>query len=129
MDLSSRQIHDQRFSTSRRGYDRGEVDMFLKDCGASVGSLEDRLRTAEVRAAKANKELAALRASIDDLVEDAADTRRRIIEEATVEANRILTQARAEAGSTEQHLRDAEDGVVIDLTDTADEPTQHQAPG
>lgn len=101
MELSSRHIQDKEFATARRGYDRDEVDSFTTDCAAFVSALEERTRTAEVRAASSERELAAQTADIDVLLQEATDARRKIIDEARAEANDIANQAEEADGSPE----------------------------
>lgn len=101
MELSSRQIQDKEFATARRGYDRDQVDSFRTDCAAFVSSLEERTRTAEVRATSSERELANQTANIDVLLQEATDARRKIIDEARAEANNIANQAAAVDGSPE----------------------------
>lgn len=101
MELSSRHIQDKVFATARRGYDRDEVDSFTTDCAAFVSALEERTRTAEVRAASSERELAAQTANIDVLLQEATDARRKIIDEARAEANDISNQAEEADGSPE----------------------------
>lgn len=101
MELSSRQIQDKSFGTARRGYNRTEVDSFMDDCAARTSALEERTRTAEVHSANSERELAAQRANIDVLLQEATDARRKIIEEARAEASSIANQASATDGSPE----------------------------
>ena len=89
MEISSRQIADTRFTTALRGYDRDEVDRFVVDCAKHTGALEERTKIAEVRTASSEKELAALKADIDVLLQEATDARHKIIEEAKAEASTI----------------------------------------
>ncbi len=93
MELSSRQIEDTHFAGALRGYDRDEVDSFLAECARHTGNLEERTKIAEVRRASVETELAELRANIDVLLQEATDARRRIIEEATAEAQAISRRA------------------------------------
>jgi len=93
MELSSRHIEDKHFTTALRGYDRQEVDTFVSDCATYTGSLEERTKIAEVRAAASEKELAGLRADIDVLLQEASDARHKIIDEAKAEAATITRQA------------------------------------
>jgi DivIVA domain-containing protein len=101
MELSSRQIQDRDFGTALRGYNRDEVDGFMNECAALTSALEERTRTAEVRSASSERELAAQTANIDVLLQEATDARRKIIEEARVEANSIAGQVAAANGSQE----------------------------
>jgi DivIVA domain-containing protein len=101
MELSSRQIQDRDFGTALRGYNRDEVDGFMNECAALTSALEERTRTAEVRSASSERELAAQTANIDVLLQEATDARRKIIEEARVEANSIAGQTAAANGSQE----------------------------
>lgn len=100
MELSSRQIGDKHFTTAVRGYNRREVDDFIAECAGHTGSLEERTKIAEVRAAASENELAMLRADIDVLLEEATEARRMIIDEAREEADTIARQAEAAGGST-----------------------------
>ncbi len=86
MELSARKIQDRRFTTSLRGYDRAEVDVFLDDAAAYVSGLEEQLSIAGRKADKATAELDALRASIDAELEEARRARAVIIDEARAEA-------------------------------------------
>ena len=95
MDRFSSEIEDQVFSSGLRGYDRAEVDAFLTRCAHEMGDLEERFRLSEVRAANNETELADLKANIDSLLQEATDARRKIIEEAKLEAISIV-----EASST-----------------------------
>jgi DivIVA domain-containing protein len=101
MELSSRQIEDRNFGTARRGYNRNEVDNFMHECAAFTSALEERTRTAEVRSASSERELAAQTANIDVLLQEATDARRMIIDEARAEASSIAGQIAATDGSQE----------------------------
>jgi len=99
MEPFSREIQEHQFSSAMRGDRRAEVDTFLTDCGVHMGSLEERLRIAEVRTAGSEEELAGLRAEIDELLRDATEARRKIIEEAKAEAATIAEQSMSFDGS------------------------------
>lgn len=101
MAMSGRQIQEHQFTSALRGYNRGEVDAFLQSCGWEMSGLEERLRIAEVRAAKSEQELAGLRADIDVLLQDATEARRKIIEEAKAEAMTIARMSASTDGSDE----------------------------
>ncbi len=101
MEPFSREIQEHQFSSAMRGYSRAEVDAFITDCGVHMGSLEEQLRIAEVRAARSDEELARLRAEIDDLLRDATEARRKIIEEAKAQALTIADQSASMDGSDE----------------------------
>ncbi len=142
MDLSSRQIQDKEFPTTGRGYNRAAVDTFMNECANLTSALEERTRIAEVRAASSERELAAQRANIDALLQDATDARRKIIDEAKAEANSIRSQAEQEARATQAsleaqlaevrrllrdaHASETDSEVVIDLRDRADQPQGSQ---
>ena len=101
MELSGCQIQEHQFTSALRGYNRGEVKAFIEICAKQMGALEERLRIAEVSASKSETELADLRAEINELLEDATEARRLIIEEAKAEAATIARQSAAMGGSGE----------------------------
>ncbi len=115
----SREIQEHQFPSAMRGYSRTEVDAFLTDCGAHMGSLEERLRIAEVRAARSEDELADLRADIDNLLRDATDARRKIIEEAKAEAMTIADQSASIDGSEELTEAAAKATAIISEAESA----------
>lgn len=93
VEMLGRQIQDRQFGSARRGYDRSEVDAFLGSMGDRVSALEEQLRTAEVRAASSDEELAQMRQDIDTMLQEATDARRKIIDEAKAEATIIAAGA------------------------------------
>jgi len=93
MERFSQEIEERQFSSSRRGYDRDEVEQFMKEGAHRVTALEDDLRAAEVSAANSEMELASLQANIDSVLQEATDARRKIIEEAKSEAAVIVGAA------------------------------------
>jgi len=101
MGLSSRQIQEKYFATALRGYDRKDVDRFMTECASHTSALEERTKIAEVRAETSERELAGLRAEIDILLEEATEARRKIIDEAKVEAGTIAGQVSMAGGSPE----------------------------
>lgn len=119
MEISSRQIQDTQFTTALRGYDRGEVDSFIAECAKHTGALEERTRIAEVQTASSEKELAALRADIDVLLQEATDARHKIIEEARAEASTISNQATAAGEPSELSDAVSRAAAIITEAETA----------
>jgi DivIVA domain-containing protein len=119
MEISSRQIQDTQFTTALRGYDRGEVDRFIVECAKHTGTLEERTRIAEVQTASSEKELAALRADIDVLLQEATDARHKIIEEARAEASTISNQAAAAGEPSELSDAVSRAAAIITEAETA----------
>jgi DivIVA domain-containing protein len=119
MEISSRQIADTQFTTALRGYDRDEVDRFVADCAKHTGALEERTKIAEVRTASSEKELAALKADIDVLLQEATDARHKIIEEAKAEASTISNQANAAGESSDLSDAVARAAAIITEAETA----------
>lgn len=119
MEAWSHQIQEKYFTTALRGYDRGEVDIFMTECATRTGALEERLRIAEVRAEKSEEELAALRASIDVLLQEATEARRKIIEEAKAEAMTVARHSASMDGSPKLADAAAKATAIISEAETA----------
>jgi len=109
MELSSRGVEDRKFGSSVRGYDRGEVDEFVRDIARAMSTLEERLAIAERSAGESDRLLAEMQTRIDQELQDATDARRTIIDEAKREALAIS------AGVTSL----GESGVVGDVAERA----------
>ncbi len=119
MELSSRQIEDRNFGTARRGYNRNEVDSFIHECAALTSALEERTRTAEVRSASSERELAAQTANIDVLLQEATDARRMIIDEARAEASSIAGQTAPTERSQEYADAASKATAIVNEAETA----------
>jgi DivIVA domain-containing protein len=100
MELSSRDVSERRFKTATRGYHKEEVRTFLADLERVMRGLEERVAIDEARAERAERELAALRSQIDDLLEEATEARHKIIDEAKREAIEIVERAGTGAGAS-----------------------------
>lgn len=92
MELSSRQVQQQGFSTSFRGYSPSEVRRFLDVVGRHISSLEEQLAIARTKASRAQDELDTLESQLDARILEAKQARDAIIAEARREAA-IITQA------------------------------------
>lgn len=93
MELSARGIEERKFGSSVRGYDRGEVDDFLRDVARTVSTTEEQLAIAERRAGESERRVAEMNTRIDQELQEATDARRTIIEEAKREAQVISAGA------------------------------------
>jgi len=101
MELSSEDIAKHRFATAMRGYKKPDVRSFLTDVEHAMRGLEEHLTIERARAENFGQELAEMRAKIDGLVQEAAEARRRIIEQATRDATEIVERtASAVDGAT-----------------------------
>jgi len=86
MKLSSRDIGEQSFGSSVRGYNRGEVGNYLQEVARVMGTLEERVAIAERLAGESERKVADMQTRIDQELRDATEARRTIIEEAEREA-------------------------------------------
>lgn len=119
MELTSRQIEETHFTTALRGYDRREVDSFIASCATHTSELEQRTKIAEVQAASSEQELASLRAQIDVLVTEATEARRKIIDEAKLEAETIARQTSAAGGSPDLTEAASKAAAIINEAEVA----------
>ena len=99
MPLNPIDVQQQTFKLSLRGYAEDEVDEFLDDVVISLRDYEQRLRDAQERVAVLEEQASANRETEDAMrrtflaAQRTADT---IIDEAKVESERLLAEARAE---------------------------------
>lgn len=104
MPLSPVDIEEKKFNTSFRGYAEDEVDEFLEDVTRSIREYEDRVRGADERVALLERQLSASREN-EDVVTKAFVAAQRsadaIIEEAKVDAQRIVDEARGSVSEIE----------------------------
>lgn len=93
MQLSARTIHDRRFPTSLRGYDKAEVDDFLAATARYVSSIEEQLAITRRKADRTREELDSLHDVLDQRLTEAHQARDAIIEKAHREAAAIAQAA------------------------------------
>lgn len=104
MALSPFDVEHKTFRTSLRGYTEEEVDEFLDEVVASLREYEQRLREASEQVGVLESELEASReaeTAIRRTFIAAQRTADQMIEEAQVEAKKILADARSEAVENE----------------------------
>ncbi len=89
MELSSKDIAGEHFTSAMRGYSKSQVRSFLTDVERAMRSLEERHAIESARAAHAEQDLAEMRTQLDDLVAEATEARHKIIEQAKRDAVEI----------------------------------------
>lgn len=113
MEVASRTLREVEFRQQLRGYHQDDVDEFLERVAAGIEVLQDRLREAQERAARAEQRLNELRATeprpaaeVRDPVDTDAVHRTLVlaqrtadlaIKEAKEEASQVVSEARARA--------------------------------
>ena len=103
MDLSPKLLTDVQFREQWRGYNPDEVDEFLERVAAGVDELQTRLTEAMERASNAEHRL--LERSDEDEIRRTLVLAQRTavasMEEARVEADRLVSETEARASSIE----------------------------
>lgn len=107
MELHARDIQHHRFSTALRGYDRDEVAAYLEDIARHLSQLEEQLAIARTRAERAREELDSFNDVLDRRLEETAQARTAILDEARREAALITGAAKHGDASTIDAARTA----------------------
>lgn len=99
--LFARRIDERKFSLSRRGYDKREVQSYLEDLEQAFRELEGHARRTAQRVADLERDLSEARASekvsVDNAMMAVFDAKDRILERARRKADEIEEEAYAEA--------------------------------
>jgi cell division initiation protein len=111
MDVSPETIRTVEFRERLRGYNQDDVDQFLERMAAGVEILQQRLRDATERAARAEERphedgddslrrtLALAQRTADLAVEEAREQAARLVESAQGEAHAVVSAAQGEANA------------------------------
>ena len=111
MDVSPETIRTVEFRERLRGYNQDDVDQFLERMAAGVEILQQRLRDASERAARAEERphedgddslrrtLALAQRTADLAVEEAREQAARLVESAQGEAHAVVSAAQGEANA------------------------------
>lgn len=126
MDVSPETIRTVEFRERLRGYNQDDVDQFLERMAAGVEILQQRLRDASERAARAEERPAepegddSLRRTLA-LAQRTADL---AVEEAREQAARLVQSAQAEAHSVVSAAQGRADSIVAEAEQSAAQRTQ-----
>ena len=96
MELQPSDVEAKHFAVAKKGYDRDQVDDFLRLVGREMSGMQERTTIAVVRAEQLELKMHELRAttqSTGEIYEDALKVKRRIITEAEEEAAAIKAAA------------------------------------
>lgn len=118
MALSPFDVEHKTFRTALRGYTEEEVDEFLDEIVASLREYEQRLREAAEQVGVLESELEASReaeSAIRRTFIAAQRTADQMIEEAQVEAKKIVSDARAEAAENESERARAREEAQAEI--------------
>lgn len=118
MDLSARLIEDQTFATSRKGYDRSEVDAFVAAAAAYCSRLEEERSIAMARAERSQRELDRMNDMLETRIEEARDARANLLEEAKREADRIIANAERAAAAGDDATASSRAAAIISEAET-----------
>ena len=130
---SAEQIRRREFATVRRGYDPGQVRIFLASVANEIELLERELSELrlEVGSTAARNEpmvdTASLRPATEDPYESLSKRFAGLIETADQEAEKILENAKAEAKRTLDEARSEADRIKVDAQAHAEEGRQKVA--
>jgi cell division initiation protein len=94
MGLSAREVQDQKFSTSMRGYDRAEVGEYLNQIADHQAHLEERLAIAEAKASKAQENYDKLNDVLETKLAETHEARKTILAEARQQAETIVATSK-----------------------------------
>ncbi len=136
MDLSVQALREVTFAPKRNGYDPTGVDDFIDDVVAGFQELEDKLRDANQRAEAAEAKASAApvdggpstamsASDIGKIWERAAAGAEATMEEARLEASRILDEARNNAAIAEAAVEDAQNEAAR-IREEAQEASRRQ---
>lgn len=99
MDSLKESVERQSFTVERRGYDRDQVDQFLKQITASISSLEENLRDALIQKRELERRRVG-KIEVEDSVESAyvaaAEAKHKLLTDAEERASLMLRDAEIE---------------------------------
>lgn len=130
-------IERQSFDVERRGYDRKQVDRFLKELAASIASMEENLRDALIQKRELERRKVG-KIEVEDSVESAyvaaAEAKHKLLSDAEERASLMLRDAEiesakllAEPKATADRARKDAEGLLLQAQarlDTAAEESQ-----
>ena len=122
IDISKIDILNQKFSTSFFGYNKTEVDLFLQELANSMGQLaeenEDLQKQVETlsktleeykgREVLLQNTLMTTQKMVDDIKANANQEAKNIVEEARIQAEKILRQAHERVERIQEDIRELE---------------------
>ena len=123
MDSLKESVERQSFDVGRRGYDRDQVDRFLKEVTVSVSTLEENLRDALIQKRELERRRVG-KAEVEDSVESAyvaaAEAKHKLLKDAEERASVILRDAEietarllAEPQATAEKARKDAEGLLL----------------
>ncbi len=123
MDSLKESVERQSFDVGRRGYDRDQVDRFLKEVSASIASLEENLRDALIQKRELERRRVG-KLEVEDSVESAyvaaAEAKHKLLSDAEERASLMLRDAEietakllAEPKATADRARKDAEGLLL----------------
>ncbi len=123
MDSLKESVERQSFDVGRRGYDRDQVDLFLKELTASIASLEENLRDALIQKRELERRRVG-KIEVEDSVESAyvaaAEAKHKLLSDAEERATLMLRDAEietakllAEPKATADRARKDAEGLLL----------------
>lgn len=123
MDSLKESVERQSFDVGRRGYERDQVDRFLKELAGSISTLEGDLRDALIQKRELERRRVG-KAEVEDSVESAyvaaADAKHKLLAEAEARASVMLRDAEietakllAEPQATAERARKDAEGLLL----------------
>ncbi len=96
MELIPSDVEDKTFKVVRKGYDRDQVHIFLREVGYQMSGLAERAKIAAVRADQLEREIHDVRQAADNVAgayQQALEARRKLLADAEIEAAHIRAAA------------------------------------
>ena len=123
MDSLKESVERQSFDVERRGYERDQVDQFLKELASSISTLEENLRDALIQKRELERRRVG-KAEVEDSVESAyvaaAEAKQKLLSEAEERASVMLRDAEietarllAEPQATAERARKDAEGLLL----------------
>ena len=137
MDSLKESVERQSFDVERRGYERDQVDQFLKELASSISTLEENLRDALIQKRELERRRVG-KAEVEDSVESAyvaaAEAKQKLLSEAEERASVMLRDAEIETArllakpqATAERARKDAEGLLLQAQARLDAASEEAA--